>query len=247
MSLTISPIRDGNSVRGLASIAQDITERRAAEKELRAARETALESSRLKSEFLATMSHEIRTPMNGVVGLTALLLETPLDETQQQYAQGVKGAGEALLALINDILDFSKLEAGKVDLDVRPFDPRLLVEEVAGLLAEPAQAKELELIAYCEPGGSGAAGGRRGPDPPDPPEPCLQRGEIHCRRGGRHPGEGGAACAPGVRWSASKSVTRASALIRPTISGFLSHFPRRTPQPPGATGGPGWGWRSAAG
>lgn len=151
VSLTISPIRDGQSVRGIASIAQDITERRAAEMELRAARETALESSRLKSEFLATMSHEIRTPMNGVVGLTALLLETPLDETQRQYAQGVKGAGEALLALINDILDFSKLEAGKVDLDVRPFDPRLLVEEVAGLLAEPAQAKGLELIAYCGP------------------------------------------------------------------------------------------------
>jgi signal transduction histidine kinase len=120
-------------------------------RELEAAREAALESSRLKSEFLATMSHEIRTPMNGVVGLTALLLETPLDSTQKQYADGVKGAGEALLALINDILDFSKLEAGKVDLDVRPFDPRDLVEEVAGLLAEPAQAKNLELIAYCEP------------------------------------------------------------------------------------------------
>lgn len=120
-------------------------------RELEGAREAAMESSRLKSEFLATMSHEIRTPMNGVVGLTALLLETRLNETQKQYAQGVKGAGEALLALINDILDFSKLEAGKVDLDVRPFDPRVLVEEVAGLLAEPALAKNLELIGYCEP------------------------------------------------------------------------------------------------
>ncbi|PTT61999.1 hybrid sensor histidine kinase/response regulator, partial [Arthrobacter sp. HMWF013] len=151
VSVTISPIREGGNIRGIAAIARDITLRRAAEKELQAAREAALESSRLKSEFLATMSHEIRTPMNGVVGLTALLLETPLDETQKQYAQGVKGAGEALLALINDILDFSKLEAGKVDLDFRPFDPRLLVEEVAGLLTEPAQAKNLELIAYCEP------------------------------------------------------------------------------------------------
>ncbi|MDQ0679607.1 two-component system sensor histidine kinase/response regulator [Arthrobacter pascens] len=151
VSLTISPIRDAGQLRGIATIARDITQRRAAELELQAAREAALESSRLKSEFLATMSHEIRTPMNGVVGLTALLLATPLDETQKQYAQGVKGAGEALLGLINDILDFSKLEAGKVDLDVRPFDPRLLVEEVAGLLAEAAQAKQLELIAYCDP------------------------------------------------------------------------------------------------
>ncbi len=152
VSVTISPIREAGKVRGIAVIARDITLRRAAEQELQAARVAALESSRLKSEFLATMSHEIRTPMNGVVGLTALLLETPLDETQKQYAQGVKGAGEALLALINDILDFSKLEAGKVDLDVRPFDPRVLVEEVAGLLTEPAQVKDLELIAYCEPG-----------------------------------------------------------------------------------------------
>ncbi|MDR7161298.1 response regulator [Arthrobacter sp. BE255] len=152
VSMTVSPIRDDTGrLSGLATIARDITLRRAAEQELKAAREAALESSRLKSEFLATMSHEIRTPMNGVVGLTALLLETPLDETQQQYAQGVKGAGEALLSLINDILDFSKLEAGKVDLDVRPFDPRALVEEVAGLLTEPAQVKNLELIAYCEP------------------------------------------------------------------------------------------------
>ncbi|GAA1763370.1 hypothetical protein GCM10009712_10000 [Pseudarthrobacter sulfonivorans] len=151
VSVTISPIREGGNIRGIAAIARDITLRRAQEQELQAAREAALESSRLKSEFLATMSHEIRTPMNGVVGLTALLLETELDQTQQQYAQGVKGAGEALLSLINDILDFSKLEAGKVDLDVRPFDPRGLVEEVAGLLTEPAQAKNLELIAYCEP------------------------------------------------------------------------------------------------
>jgi two-component system sensor histidine kinase/response regulator len=151
VSLTVSPIHKHGSLRGIAVIVRDITLRRAAEDELKAAREAALEASRLKSEFLATMSHEIRTPMNGVVGLTALLLQTPLNETQRQYAEGVKGAGEALLALINDILDFSKLEAGKVDLDVRPFDPRVLVEEVAGLLAEPAQAKRLELIAYCEP------------------------------------------------------------------------------------------------
>jgi PAS domain S-box-containing protein len=151
VSVTMSPIRGDNGIHGVATIAQDITERRRTETELREARESAVESSRLKSEFLATMSHEIRTPMNGVVGLTALLLETELDETQRHYAEGVKGAAEALLNLINDILDFSKLEAGKVDLELMEFDPRQLVEEVAALLAEPAQSKGLELIAYCSP------------------------------------------------------------------------------------------------
>jgi signal transduction histidine kinase/CheY-like chemotaxis protein len=119
--------------------------------ELEAARKEAMEASRLKSEFLATMSHEIRTPMNGVIGLTNLLRQTKLDETQRLYAEGLHNAGEALLQVINDILDFSKLEARMVDLELVDFDPRALVEEVAGLLAPTSSRKELELIAYCSP------------------------------------------------------------------------------------------------
>jgi signal transduction histidine kinase/DNA-binding response OmpR family regulator/HPt (histidine-containing phosphotransfer) domain-containing protein len=151
VALGVSPIHDGDVVRGISISGQDITERRRTAAALVKAREEAMESSRLKSEFLATMSHEIRTPMNGVIGLTSLLLDTELDNNQRQYADGVQAAGEALLGVINDILDFSKLDAGKVVLDVADFDPRRLVEDVGALLAPAAFSKKLELVAYCLP------------------------------------------------------------------------------------------------
>ena len=114
--------------------------------ELENARDEALSMSRAKSEFLARMSHEIRTPMNGVLGMTELLQSTPLDKKQKHFARTIYSSAESLLHIINDILDISKIEAGKLDLDIAPFNLRHLVEESLDLLADTAHRKGLELI-----------------------------------------------------------------------------------------------------
>jgi len=150
VELAIWPIRTGDQW-SFNAFVNDITERKHNEVALAQARDEALAASQTKSEFLATMSHEIRTPMNGVIGLTGLLLDTELTETQRHHAQGVRASGEALLGIINDILDFSKIEAGKLELETLDFDLGHAIEEVAALVAESARAKGLELVAYCRP------------------------------------------------------------------------------------------------
>jgi two-component system sensor histidine kinase/response regulator len=129
-----------------------VTQRRRLEVDLITARETALEAARLKTKFLANMSHEIRTPMNGVIGMTNLLMETPLTEEQHEYAQIIQKSGQTLLTVIDDILDFAKIEAGKLELDEVDFDLYGCVDESVEAVLSQAFAKGLELAAVFAPG-----------------------------------------------------------------------------------------------
>jgi PAS domain S-box-containing protein len=141
---------DAGAPAEMQSVGRDVTDRTESERALAEARDQADAASRAKSRFLAMASHEIRTPLNGIIGMSGLLMDTPLTLEQITYVKAVKTSGDALLSLIEELLDYSKIEAGKIDLEHRPFALSGLVEDITELLAPRAQAKQIEIAAYVD-------------------------------------------------------------------------------------------------
>jgi PAS domain S-box-containing protein len=134
------------------AVIQDISERKRLEGELRRAKELAEAANRAKDEFLANVSHEVRTPFGAILGMTELVLDTPLTDDQRQCLKTVKSAADNLLGIVNDLLDFSKIEAGKLELDPADFSLRAALGDTLRALAVRAHKKGLELACHVEPG-----------------------------------------------------------------------------------------------
>ena len=146
IEMTISVVRDGDRHRFHAFL-HDSTDRVAKETQLRRAKEDAEAATRVKSEFIASVSHEIRTPLNGILGMGELLGTTALDERQQRYLSQLQQSSETLLHLLNDVLDMSKVEAGRIELEIRPFDLRATLEAVVHSIRPRAEQKGLRMEA----------------------------------------------------------------------------------------------------
>jgi len=148
------PLEEQNCISSLAdlvALSLEAQDRRRTRNELVSAKEAAEAANKAKSQFLANMSHEIRTPINGVVGMLQLMKEVGLPERQQRYLETALTATDTLLTVINDILDFSKIEAGKLDLEIRDFNLRQVVDDIVGTFGGKAAEKGLDLACSFAP------------------------------------------------------------------------------------------------
>jgi PAS domain S-box-containing protein len=145
-------LTEGDRIVGFQAVARDISGRVRIQNELQQTRDAALETARMKSEFVARTSHEIRTPLNGILGFSNLLLGTSLDEEQRTYTDGLRLSADALLAVVNDILDFSKIDAGMLRLERVPFDLQATMDHVIVVMAEAARRKQIGLEMHVDSG-----------------------------------------------------------------------------------------------
>jgi len=151
ISLSASPVMVDSKLIGVLGIYEDITDRKKTEEKLKKAKEEAEKANRSKSEFLANMSHEIRTPMNSILGFAELLSDIVDGSLEKEYLEAISVSGHALLTLINDILDLSKIEAGKMELELKPMGLHLMLKEIQQIFSLKMKSKGVDLILTMDP------------------------------------------------------------------------------------------------